>query len=263
MLNTILSFSTLQAIMTTIYEKFVKPSVISIEKIVCHWAISSLYTNLSELEEIYCYRIKKTNYDVVKNGHAELVLGRIEVTSEITFEKWDMGFVMLKTPDSEFYCTVKECSPDDDLSEGRKFIIDTFMQNVLLETLKGFEKHYSAEFYTLKDVLIDKRKTILENVLKSRLTKVAKTYEELYEELKTPVVHLANLGMDIPDAFRVSAKFCLVKNLEELLAHTHDFKNEAFLSELKRIKAGTEKFFINLNKSNSGIIIAKKLWDEN
>ena len=242
-----------------IYEKFVKPSVISIEKIVCHWAISSLYTNLSELEEIYCYRIKKTNYDVVKNGHAELVLGRIEVTSEITFEKWDMGFVMLKTPDSEFYCTVKECSPDDDLSEGRKFIIDTFMQNVLLETLKGFEKHYSAEFYTLKDVLIDKRKTILENVLKSRLTKVAKTYEELYEELKTPVVHLANLGMDIPDAFRVSAKFCLVKNLEELLAHTHDFKNEAFLSELKRIKAGTEKFFINLNKSNSGIIIAKKL----
>ena len=69
-----------------------------------------------------------------------------------------------------------------DLSEGRKFIIDKFMSNVMLETLKSFEEHYSAKFYRLKDVLIDKRKIILDNVLKSRLTKVANTYEELYEE---------------------------------------------------------------------------------
>ncbi len=242
-----------------IYEKFVKPSIISIEKIVCHWAISSLSTELSELEEIYCYRIKKINHEIVKNGHAELVFGRIEIISEITYEKWDMGFVMLKTPDSEFYCTVKECTPDVDLTEGRELIINTFKSNVLLETLKGFETHYSAKFYTLKDVLIDKRKLILDNVLKSRLTKVANTYEELYEELKIPVEHLANLGMDIPDAFRVSAKFCLVKRLEELLINTDDFRSETFLDEIKKIKTGSQKFFINLNKSNARIIIAKKL----
>lgn len=242
-----------------IYEKFVKPSVVCVEQIVCHWAISSLYTNLEDLAEIYCYKIKKVNYKVVKNGHAELVLGRIEVTSKITFEKWDMGFALLKTPDSEFYCTVKECAPDEDLSEGRKFIIDKFMSNVMLETLKSFEEHYSAKFYRLKDVLIDKRKLILDNVLKSRLTRVAKMYEELYEELKTPVAHLADLGMDIPDAFRVSAKFCLIKNLQDILFHIEDFRNEEFLEEIRKIKKGADKFFVNLNKSNSGVILAKKL----
>lgn len=242
-----------------IYEKFVQPSVIAIEQIVCHWAISSLYTDLSELEEIYCYRIKKISYETVKNGHAEMVLGRIEVTSEITYEKWDMGFAMLKTPDSEFYCSTKECSPDDDLSAGREVLIKAFMSNVLLETLKGFEEHYSAKFYSLKDVLIDKRKLILDSVLKSRLTKVANIYDELYEELKVPVEHLANLGMDIPDAFRVSAKFCLIKQLEELLRTVDNFRDEKFLAEIKEIKTNTEKFFININKSNSGVIIAKKL----
>lgn len=245
-----------------IYEKFVKPSVVCIEHIVCHWAISSLYTKLSELDEIYCYKIKKTNYKVVTNGHAQLVMGRIEVTSKITYEKWDMGFAMLKTPDSEFYCSVKECTPDDTpekMAAAAKLLTETFMSNVLLETLKGFEKHYSAKFYSLKDVLLDKRKTILDNVLKSRLTKVADTYEELYEELRTPVEHLAKLGMDIPDAFRVSAKFCLIKNLEELLANIHDFRNEEFLDEIKKIKENSDKFFINLNKSNSRVIIAKKL----
>ena len=242
-----------------IYEKFVKPSVVCIEQIVCHWAISSLYTDLADLDEIYCYKIKKVNYKVVKNGHAELVLGRIEVTSEITYEKWDMGFALLKTPDSEFYCTTKECAPDEDLSEGRKFIIDKFMSNVMLETLKSFEEHYSAKFYRLKDVLIDKRKIILDNVLKSRLTRVANMYEELYEELKIPVAHLANLGMDIPDAFRVSAKFCLIKNLQDILFHIEDFRNEEFLEEVRKIKKGADKFFVNLNKSNSGVILAKKL----
>ena len=122
------------------------------------------------------------------------------------------------------------------MAAAAKPLTETFMSNVLLETLKGFEKHYSAKFYSLKDVLIDKRKTILDNVLKSRLTKVADTYEELYEELRTPVEHLAKLGMDIPDAFRVSAKFCLIKNLEELLANIHDFRNEEFLDEIKKLR---------------------------
>ena len=242
-----------------IYERFVKPSVVCIEQIVCHWAISSLYSDLADLDEIYCYKIKKVNYKVVKNGHAELALGRIEVTSKITLEKWDMGFALLKTPDSEFYCAAKECKPDEDLSEGRKLIINTFMSNVMLETLKAFEEQYSAKFYRLKDVLIDKRKTILDNVLKSRLTRVANTYEELFEELKVTVAHLANLGMDIPDAFRVSAKFCLIKNLQEILTHIHDFRNEEFLAQVKKIKEGADKFFVNLNKSNSGVILAKKL----
>ena len=242
-----------------IYERFVKPSVVCIEQIVCHWAISSLYSDLADLDEIYCYKIKKVNYKVVKNGHAELALGRIEVTSKITLEKWDMGFALLKTPDSEFYCAAKECKPDEDLSEGRKLIINTFMSNVMLETLKAFEEQYSAKFYRLKDVLIDKRKTMLDNVLKSRLTRVANTYEELFEELKVPVAHLANLGMDIPDAFRVSAKFCLIKNLQEILTHIHDFRNEEFLAQVKKIKEGADKFFVNLNKSNSGVILAKKL----
>ena len=242
-----------------IYERFVKPSVVCIEQIVCHWAISSLYSDLADLDEIYCYKIKKVNYKVVKNGHAELALGRIEVTSKITLEKWDMGFALLKTPDSEFYCAAKECKPDEDLSEGRKLIINTFMSNVMLETLKAFEEQYSAKFYRLKDVLIDKRKTILDNVLKSRLTRVANTYEELFEELKVPVAHLANLGMDIPDAFRVSAKFCLIKNLQEILTHIHDFRNEEFLAQVKKIEEGADKFFVNLNKSNSGVILAKKL----
>ena len=242
-----------------IYERFVKPSVVCIEQIVCHWAISSLYSDLADLDEIYCYKIKKVNYKVVKNGHAELALGRIEVTSKITLEKWDMGFALLKTPDSEFYCAAKECKPDEDLSEGRKLIINTFMSNVMLETLKAFEEQYSAKFYRLKDVLIDKRKTILDNVLKSRLTRVANTYEEVFEELKVPVAHLANLGMDIPDAFRVSAKFCLIKNLQEILTHIHDFRNEEFLAQVKKIKEGADKFFVNLNKSNSGVILAKKL----
>ena len=90
-----------------------------------------------------------------------------------------MGFAMLKTPDSEFYCTTKECAPDEDLSEGRKFIIDKFMSNVMLETLKSFEEHYSAKFYRLKDVLIDKRKIILDNVLNQdsqRLQTLMKNY---------------------------------------------------------------------------------------
>ncbi len=240
-----------------IYEMFVKPSKVTVEKIVTHWAISSLEN--SELDEIYCYKIKKNNFKSYKNGDNELAFGRIEITSEITLEKFDMTFSLLKTSKSEYYCMIKEFDPKDDFTEGRKKVHYEFMHGSLLGTLDIMKKEFCEEYYTIKDVLIDKRKVILEKVLYKRLLKTAKAYRELYEDLRAPVIQLASIGMDIPDVFRIAAKFCLLKDLDETLSNADNFLDKELNEKLDVIKNETEKFFINVNKSRAGFIVAKKL----
>ena len=62
-----------------IYERFVKPSVVTTKQIVSLWAISSLYTEIEDEESVYCYKIKKHSYKTVTKGNSKLVIGHIEV----------------------------------------------------------------------------------------------------------------------------------------------------------------------------------------
>ena len=242
-----------------VYEMFVKPCKIKIEQIATHWAISSLSNEKEEMNEIYCYNVKKINHKICRNEDNELSFGRIEISSKITLEKFDLTFALLKTSESEYYCTIKPFNSQEELNESKKIIQEIFEHNSMLGTLDAMKKEFSQNYYTIKDVLIDKRKTILEKVLIKRLLKTEKTYEDLYDDLRGPVSQLSAMGMDIPDVFRIAAKFCLLKDLDETLNSAKDFLDEKIIKKLENIKNEADKFYINLNKSRARTIIAKKL----
>ncbi len=242
-----------------IYEEFVIPAKVTMDKIVTHWAISSLYGEKSELDKIYCFKIKQIKYDTFKNSENELVFGQIEIQSEITTESFNKTFALLKTADSEYYCTVKPYTDDNTFKNSCDKVLKVFNTNSLLGTLDLMKKEFSDNYYTIKDVLIDKRKIILEKMLVKRLLKTSKTYKELYDDLKGPISQLSAIGMDIPDAFRVVAKFCLIKELDESLMKSEDLSDGELFSKLNKLKEEADKFYVNLSKGRSGIIIAKKL----
>ena len=170
-----------------------------------------------------------------------------------------MVFALLQTSKSEYYCTVKPFTTQEEFTKSRKLIHDEFVLHSMLGTLDMMKKEISKQYYTIKDVLIDKRKVILEKVLIKRLLKTAKMYQDLYEDLRGPVSQLAAMGMDIPDVFRISARFCILKELDETLSEADDFLDEKLNTSLSELKEDADKFFINLNKSRAGVIIAKKL----
>ena len=170
-----------------------------------------------------------------------------------------MSFVIFNTASGEYYCSVKKLNSQEEYSNDKSEITKVFMSQDLIETLKTIQKHISSEYYTLKDILIDKRKVILEKILISRLIKTEKAYQDLYDELKAPVSYYIDLGMDIPDVFRVSAKFTLLRRLEDELNKLEDYCSEKAHAKIILIKQNADKFCINLNKCRAGQIISKKL----
>ena len=242
-----------------IWEKFVKPSVVTIEQITAQWAISSLFLSEDKLKEIYCYGVKVNNIKTVKKNQSAIIFGRINLTSKITTEVFDMEFAILKTSGGEYYCNVKNVSTSEDYNEDKKELTKVFMSDDILKVLKSLQEHFSPTFYTLKDIMLDKRKIILEKILISKLEKVAKTYQDLYEDLKAPVSYYMDLGMDTPDEFRLSARFTLLKALEDELRKIEDFRDETIIAKTILIKHNADKFNINLNKCRAGVIISEKL----
>lgn len=244
-----------------IYNKFVKSSQVKIEQIVSHWAISSAFENEEDFSSIYCYDIRKISYKKIKKEFSTLIFGRIEVTSKITLEKNDMVFALYNGHSGEVYCSVCEFTNAQEFAEIKQGIIDIFNSGDSIEMLHTIEKLISPDLYTFKDVLIDKRKTILEKTIHKKLINVAKTYENLYSDMKSSVTHLVSLGMDIPDVFRLAAKYTLARRLEHALEALDNLEDKKAIAKIIEIKNEADKFFINLNKTKADDILSKMLED--
>ena len=170
-----------------------------------------------------------------------------------------MSYVMLQTQDYNFYCAVKEYTCQDDFNLERKEILKVFEKNNMIDTLQSIELYFGSKFHSLKDIPIDRRKTILENLINSRLQKTAKTYEDLYDDLLNPISYLNDLGMDIPESFRICAKYTLISNLIEELQQITTYTDKHKLQKCHKIKELTDKFHIKLNNSKAKEILSSNL----
>ena len=126
-----------------VYERFVKPSVVTPKQIVSLWAISSLYADIDEEESVYCYKIKKHSYKRVVKGNSQLVIGHIEVKSQVTLEKSNMIFALLQFSGGDFHCAIKEYS--DSFLETRKELIRTYLVSPLTEIIRTIDNYFGKE----------------------------------------------------------------------------------------------------------------------
>ena len=74
-----------------IFERFVKPSIITMKQIASLWAISSLYQDFEDEENVYCYTVKKHDYQKVEKGNSSFVVGKIEIKITSNLEKISSG----------------------------------------------------------------------------------------------------------------------------------------------------------------------------
>lgn len=239
-----------------IYERFVKPSVVTAKQIVSLWAISSLYSEIEDEESVYCYKIKKQSYKRVVKGNSQLVIGHIEVTSKVTLEKSNMVFALLQFSGGDFHCAIKEYS--DNFMETRKELIRTYLVSPLTEIIRTIDNYFGAEYFTLKDIFIEERRKILETMLKGKLQNFANTYESMYNEGKGSIYQMQTLGLEIPREFKISAQYVLTKQFNELFAGK-GFFNPDILQQASDILFEAKRIGIEIDKAPTAKVFSKKI----
>src|SRR5437868_6782270 len=75
-----------------IYEKFVKPAIVDLEKVAAHYAISSMFQSYPDQAHIYCYNVERDDYTMEEAGRLKLAVGRARFTSLITRESAVLSF---------------------------------------------------------------------------------------------------------------------------------------------------------------------------
>src|ERR1700732_3741696 len=82
-----------------IYEKWVKPAIVTTDLVAAHYAISSLFESYGERTTIYCYDVEREDYSLEVEGKSKLAIGRARFSSKITGETEHLGFGVLHLGD--------------------------------------------------------------------------------------------------------------------------------------------------------------------
>ncbi len=239
-----------------IFEKFVRPSVVTPKQIVSLWAVSSMYRDVDDEEIVYSYKIKQNSYKKVSKADSQLLIGNIEIESQITRERLNMIFALLQFSDGDFHCAISGYT--DDFTDIRKELIKTYLTSPVTEILRLIDKYFGEEYFTLKDIFIEARKKLLDTLLKDRMEAFANTYETLYSESKGSIYQLQALGLEPPVEFKLVAQYVLAKQFNALFENA---KNPSFEAVQKAMDINFEakQLGITIDKAPTNRIFSKKV----
>src|SRR5579884_174033 len=219
-----------------IFEKFVRPAAIDLQKVGAHYAVCSLFEPYNHEAKIYCYAVQREDYTVLNEGRTRLALGRARVTSEITWDSARVTFGVLHLGDHNLSGGVRAFQGEEKYQEMVREVTESFDRGDLPERLRTVEKHFGSATYTLKLLFRDRQHHILRLILQSALAEAEAAYRRIYERGAPLMRFVATLGMPQPKRFQIAAEFTLNSDLRRLLETEHLDKGEiqALLEEMRK-----------------------------
>lgn len=198
-----------------IYEKWVRPAFVDIDRVGGHYAVSSLFENYGEKTQIYCYDVEREHYSVEAEGRMRLATGSARLRSEITQESAELAFAVLHLGDHNITAGVK---PKAELGNGEfhQKLVAAFSQADTTEVIRLLDQAFDQKTFTLRLLFRDEQRKITNNILNDSLESAAAVYRTIFENHGALIRFLNAISVPVPRALMVAAEIALNNELQQL-----------------------------------------------
>jgi alpha-amylase/alpha-mannosidase (GH57 family) len=198
-----------------IYEKWVKPAVVDIERVAGHYAISSLFESYPEKTRIYCYEVERLKYSVEAEGKMRLATGSARFRSAITGESASLDFSVLHLGDHNVTAGVQ--SSRNSSEQDQKKLTDAFAQADTAEVIRWLDQVYGKNIFSLRLLFRDEQRKITNLILNESLNSAAAVYRTVFESQAPLIRFLNGLDIPVPNALKSAAEIALNSQLRQSL----------------------------------------------
>ena len=196
-----------------IYEKWVKPAVVDIERVGGHYAISSLFENYPDKTRIYCYEVERVRYSVEAEGKIRLATGCARFRSAITEESAKLDFAVLHLGDHNMTAGIRPGKDESD--EDQKKLVAAFAQADTAEVIRLLDQVYGHKTFSLRQLFRDEQRKITNLILNESLNSAAAVYRTVFEGQAPLIRFLNGLDIPVPHALKSAAEIALNSQLEQ------------------------------------------------
>jgi alpha-amylase/alpha-mannosidase (GH57 family) len=245
-----------------VYQHLVKPKCVTPDKVVNHFAISSLFNGGDGGEKIFSYRVEKIHYEKIGEEKDLLVIGQVRISSEIIPESKEFLFGLIPFEKEVFRTWVSEKNGDLRFDVLKEKAREGFGKGGE-EMAKVLTMLLGNQFFTIQDTFKEERQTIFQKLIQKEFDEHCQIYAELFDKTKQVVEALSREGLEIPYEIRVAAEVTLSNRLfQEINELKGDFKATKERGEIDRIIKGAKEHGYDLRKEESLSVLNEILMEK-
>jgi alpha-amylase/alpha-mannosidase (GH57 family) len=198
-----------------IYEKWVRPAVIDIQRVAGHYAISSLFETYPDKTRIYCYEAERLKYSLEAEGKMRLGIGAAQFRSAITQESAALSFAVLHLGDHNVTAGIRPLQ--DSSEQDEKKLMEAFDQADTAELIRLLDQTYGKAIFSLRQLFRDEQRKITNLILTDSLNNAAAVYRTVFESQAPLIRFLNGLEIPVPNALKSAAEIALNNQLQQHL----------------------------------------------
>lgn len=237
-----------------IYEKFVRPAMVNLEKVAAHYAVSSLFKDYSESTDIYEFDIKRNDFWSSSLGSVKAVVGRIEVRSRRLLQTRWASFCVLHFGDHSINGGVRPYQGIEAYLEMKNDIIASFELGDYTQVVRLMDTHFGMNTYSLLDLFRDEQRNISKILTDQAVDGFIDRYREMYGRSRALMQFLQHTRMPVPRELSNAAEYVLNFDLwNAISAEPLDCeKMSEVLEEIRRVG-------VEVDSSKAELVVRHKL----
>ena len=226
-----------------IYERFVKPAIMTRENVAAHYAVSSLFESYPEEARIYSFNVHQEDRQLFTAGNARLAIGRIKVRFVITRNSDVLTYVVIHMGEHNLNCGVRY---DGSLEEYAVLVEEMraeFDRADFPELIRIMDHHFGPAHYSVKNLFRDEQRKILNQILAATRDEIHNSYRLLTDRYAPLMRFLTDLHIPAYKPLEAAMEVVLNSDLRrQFESNNLDFERvKSLLAECEAIKVPLDR----------------------
>jgi hypothetical protein len=201
-----------------IFQKFVKPAMVDLEKAAAHYAISSVFQEYAPSSRIYSFTFEDGHRQVLSSGKTKLVVGHMKILSEIAHESDQFHYAILYLGEHNLTGAVRKFQSPEAFETMFHELKKAYEAADFPQAIRLIDRHFGHSSYSLKSLFKDEQRRILNEIMVSTREDLEGRFRLVTERYTPLMKFLQGAGVPLPPALQAVSDFILHRDLEAEVA---------------------------------------------
>jgi hypothetical protein len=204
-----------------IYEKFVKPAIITRDTVGAHYAISSIFESYPVDARLYAFSVHQEDRQMFTAGAARLALGRARLTFEITRASDSLTYAVLYMGSHNLNCWVHLNGHSEEYGPLLKEAREAFDRADFPEIIRLMDRHFGQTQYSLKNLFRDEQRKLLNQILATTREEIHSAYRLIANRHSPLLRFMAHLHVPMLEGLRIAVEIVLNSEIRSQFDSDH------------------------------------------
>ncbi len=192
-----------------LYEHHAAPLTVDLERLVAHYAVSSLFKEYTPRADVFAYAVEQLDYRTASLGRSRIAIGKVAVVSQVTREADELSFGFIHLGDHNMSGGVRAFRGPSEYEQMADDVLGAFRSADMPEVLRLLDAHFGELRYSMRSLFRDEQQRVLDIVVDSATVDAQQVSARLYRQHSPLLRYLATLDLPLPKALKGLADFVL------------------------------------------------------